>query len=234
MKNNLLLILLLASLLTIGTPDSSAWWGGWGGWSGGGQGDDKDKDNDKDHDKDNDKDKDAHKLVIFGAEPDLADDDMLISGLNFSNNSTFNGIVTLYVPGTGIVELNDTSFTQAPLETPETDKLLVDIPDGLENSPGTFLLTVSKKNPPPPGFQRTKNGKRDHFHVAIGGGGSGIPGPEGPAGPTGADGPEGPEGPEGPQGDSGAQGEQGKLGTQGEQGKLGPQGPQGDTGVQGP
>jgi hypothetical protein len=86
--------------------------------------------------------------VILGAEVDLQAMTVLISGSNLGETEP---LVTLFVPTLGEVELLILDYD------PVNQEILAELPDGIENLPGTFLLTVSR-------------GPRasDIFHVAVG------------------------------------------------------------------
>ena len=167
----------------------------------------------KDDDKDSKK-KDAKHLRILGAEPNLDDGTLLISGINFSKNNQFKGKVKLYIPTQGVCPLDIIAFDPDPdiEKNQPVQELLVTIPvDFIEEFPGTYLLTVIGKKSDHRGSgdgdddddgdnggksdkkdtddNRGNRPKFDIFYVAFGTGGEGggESGPTGPTGPTGAD-----------------------------------------------
>ena len=81
--------------------------------------------------------------VILGAEVNFKNHSLLISGRNFGVTAPFSGIVRLFVPMQGELELNVLAFD------PLTQEILADLPAGIEDTPGTFRLTVSKESDPP-------------------------------------------------------------------------------------
>jgi microcystin-dependent protein len=168
-------------------------------------------------------------LTITGAEPNLDEATLLISGRNFGK--TFNGSVQLFVPGQGAVSLVVTGYHAV------SGELLVELPPEALALPGSYLLKVSNGN----GALDT-----DSFIVTFSGGLVGPVGPVGPAGPEGPEGPAGaqgiagtpgpagpagPEGPEGPAGAQGIAGIPGPAGADGPAGPVGPKGEQGDPGI---
>jgi hypothetical protein len=103
--------------------------------------------------------------------------------------------------------------------------LVLSIPFGLLNNPGTYLVTVSRGPNP-----------EDNSALGVTVGHQGAAGPAGPQGPAGPAGPQGErglvgatgsQGPTGPQGPAGPQGERGLPGATGATGATGPQGPAG-------
>ena len=212
---------------------------------------------DDDDGKDKEK-KNVHQLKILNAEPNLIEGNLLISGKHFGNKR-FKGKVKLFVPTLGICKLDVLDFD--PEVAVEKDQLiqelLVALPEGVTDFPGTYLLIVKR--------QLTKNEKEDkkgnnkslsdvfYLTLGLGGTGDGATGPTGPEGlpglpglpgPDGVDGVTGPTGPTGlsptgPQGPNGLPGFTGSPGfIQGPPGSQGPQGPPGGIGppgtVQGP
>ena len=91
-------------------------------------------------------------VMILGAEVNLKNSTILISGINFGSTAPFSGIVKLFAPMQGEVELNVLAFD------PVTQEILADLPMGIQDSPGTFRLTVNKQSNPP---------DLDHLDVAI-------------------------------------------------------------------
>lgn len=123
-------------------------------------------------------------LVITGALVDFDAGTMEISGRNFGATLPFEGVITLFVPSQGLVELTVLDFDV------DSQQLLVDLPADVSTTPGTFLFTITTG---PASIQF------DAFDVTIGAvGPQGLPGPNGPQGPQGLPGPPGPAGPPGP------------------------------------
>ncbi len=216
-----------------------------------------DDDND---DGDNPGSRQKHHLKILNAEPDLSEGNLLISGKHFGAKK-FKGKVKLFVPTLGICNLDILDF-DPDVEVAKNQliqELLVTLPEGIADFPGTYLLTVkrqlSKKE------KANKKGNKgslsDVFYLTLGIGGTedgatgptgpegapGLPGLPGPDGVTGATGPTGlspigPLGPDGPQGFPGfpglIQGPPGGTGPQGPPGGLGPPGIVGPMGATGP
>ncbi|MDA2937131.1 LamG domain-containing protein [Acidobacteria bacterium AH-259-A15] len=91
-------------------------------------------------------------VVILGAEVNLDNSTILISGFNFGSTAPFSGVVKLFVPMQGELELNVLAFD------PVTQEILAELPVGIEDTPGTFRLTVDKQSDPP---------DLDHFGVTI-------------------------------------------------------------------
>ncbi len=197
-----------------------------------------------------DKKKEKH-LHILGAEPNLNDGTMIISGVHFGGKK-FKGMVKLFVTTQGICELDVVAFDPHPeIEKKQPiQELLVNIPsDILSEFPGSYLLLVSNKRANNRGGnkghsnddeddegddkKKTNQQKFDLFYVAFSstGGGSGEPGSTGPTGPPGFDGPTGPPGPTGP---TGPIGDIGLTGPTGATGPSGLQGPIGNKGLPGP
>ena len=86
-------------------------------------------------------------LQILGAEPNLDDGTMIISGKNFGGNE-FKGVVKLFVTTQGICELTALAFDPDPdVEKDQPiQELLVQIPaDLLTEFPGSYLLLVSNR-----------------------------------------------------------------------------------------
>jgi hypothetical protein len=100
--------------------------------------------------------------------------------------------------------------------------LTVTIPYGLLNTPGTYLLCVSKGT-----------GTDDNSCIGVAVGQQGPKGDTGPAGPTGATGPKGEPGAKGDKGDTGPAGSKGDTGDTGLTGPKGDPGAKGDTGLTG-
>ena len=80
-------------------------------------------------------------LVILGAEPNLVNDTMIISGENLGAGPVFAGTVSLFLPTIGEVDLTVTGFD------PATQEISVELPEGLKDVPGTYLLTVNRGSP---------------------------------------------------------------------------------------
>ena len=161
MKNNKLLLILLTTILVFFIPQLLA-------------GKDKDDGDDGDDNGDNGGKKN---LTITGAEPDFDNDTILITGDYFSKKNTFKGQVLLYFPPeTGSISLNVLNF-----DPTSPQMILADLPDGIEEYPGTYLLLVTQDN------KKNSPNKGDGFDVTIG-----AVGAEGPIGPTGLVGATGP------------------------------------------
>ncbi len=227
MKSKYRLLSLITAILLLSTPSLSH-------AKGGGNDDKKDKGN-------------KH-LRILDAEPNLDDKTVLISGVHFGDNE-FSGRVTLFIPTVGICVLDVLAFDPDPEieKNQPIQELLAALPDVIIDFPGTYLLTVNRKNSHKYDHNRGNHPYFDIFYLSIGGGGSGgtgPTGPEGPTGPAGLTGPTGVPGASGPSGPSGLTGNQGPTGPTGIQGPPGffpgptglpgPQGPLGVTGDAGP
>ena len=165
------------------------------------------------------------RLVIASAEPRLDDSILEIYGRNFGRNA-FEGTVILHLSELNAIELDVADFE---LFENGVDKLVTEVPDGLEQFNGSYLLEIRDGN---------AITRQDVFSLSLGFiGPEGPSGPQGLAGPTGATGPAGPQGPKGDPGDLGPEGPagpQGLVGPTGATGPVGPQGPKGDPGESGP
>jgi hypothetical protein len=165
-------------------------------------------------------------LVVVDAVPDLLDQTLVISGINFG-------------PAPPYVALRGVRLTV--LASSDT-QVIVTLPGFALATPGTYLLEVLRPN------AITKSGKVRNdkagngpgskrfssLDVAIGAiGPKGDTGEQGLQGDVGATGPQGDPGIQGLQGEVGATGPQGDQGIQGLQGEVGATGPQGDPGIQG-
>jgi hypothetical protein len=95
-------------------------------------------------------------------------------------------------------------------------EIIVEIPIGLCDNPGDYLLTVSTGN---------GKGQSDQYDLTLRA--EGLQGPKGDTGDPGSKGETGDPGPKGDTGDSGPKGDTGDPGPQGEQGEQGPVGPAG-------
>ena len=123
---------------------------------------------DNDEDDDGDDNGDDKSLTITGAEPDFEGDTLLITGNNFAKGNNFKGKVLLFFPPeTGSVELNVLNF-----DPTNPQMILADLPDGIEEFSGTYLLLVTKDNSNSPK-------KRDDFDITFTSGGDGTNGPTG-------------------------------------------------------
>ena len=147
-------------------------------------------------------------LVVVDAVPDLLDQTLVISGVNF-------GPASLYVALRGVpLTVLASSDTQ----------IIVTLPGFALATPGTYLLEVLRPN------AITKSGKVRSNNAGNGPGSRRFGsldvaiGALGPKGDTGEQGLQGIQGELGPQGDQGIQGIQGELGPQGDQGIQGIQG----------
>ena len=150
--------------------------------------------------------------VILGAEADLGNGTMIISGDNFENLST----VTFFVPTVGLQDLEVLDF--------DSQEILVALPLGIGNTPGSFFLIVTTLAPGDDDDDDDDGGQAHSsrpFEATIG-----ATGPQGPQGKVGD------PGDQGPQGKQGDQGSQGKEGPQGIQGKLGDPGAPGISGYE--
>jgi len=156
------------------------------------------------------------RLMITSAEPDLSsltNPTLLITGENFSSTAPFTGSVFLYHPTQGQLSLSVLGFDLAK------QQILVDLPFGIENTPGTHRLKVV-------GSTGTQF---DEGAVAIG-----TIGPKGDQGDTGPTGATGEKGDQGAQGLMGLQGLPGVAGPKGTTGTTGPKGATGASGAAGP
>ncbi|NVJ26988.1 collagen-like protein [Myxococcus sp. AM011] len=153
-------------------------------------------------------------LFITSVTVDLEQEQLTISGQNFG--AAEPGVS---LAGFGLTVMSNSATT-----------VVAQLPAPVAALPGSYLLTVTAKDPAATGY--------DRFNVAIGT--VGPAGPKGDAGPPGAPGLDGapgavgPQGPQGAKGDVGAQGVQGKVGAPGLKGDTGAQGPKGDRGFAGP
>ncbi len=162
---------------------------------------------DDDDEKDKNK-KNVPHLKILNAEPNLIESNLLISGKHFGNKK-FKGKVKLFVPTLGICNLDVLDFDPnvAVEKDQKIQELLVGLPDGISDFPGTYLLTVkrqlSKKEKD--NNKGNKGSLSDVFYLTLGIGGTGD-GATGPTGPEGAPGLPGLPGPDGVGGVTGATG----------------------------
>ncbi|MBI4445996.1 MAG: hypothetical protein HY645_08790 [Acidobacteria bacterium] len=110
-------------------------------------------------------------LVIFGAEvnfnpaPNLCGNPrcggiLLISGTNFGSMRPFGGTVELYVPRRGKILLPVLDFD------PVNQQLLAELPENIEGTPGSFMLTVSTGQATTQ-FDATPEPPVDRFHHGI-------------------------------------------------------------------
>ena len=166
--------------------------------------------------------------VIIGAEPDLDNGTMIISGENFKEPST----VILFVPTVGLLELVVLDFDSV------NEEFLVELPLGIEDTPGSLFLSVTTASGDGDDDDDDDDGGQDQqslpFEVAIGASGQGPQGdtgPQGPTGDTGATGADGETGADGATGPDGATGADGATGTEGAAGAAGATGATGPTGV---
>lgn len=145
----------------------------------------------------------SNQLLITSAEVSFepTGNALIIGGHNLAESENFEGSVTLHLPEQQSYLLDVLGFD------PLLQQLAVGLPAGIEEWPGSFLLTVSTG----PGLSQF-----DAFPVTIG-----------------SVGPQGDPGPPGPQGEMGPPGPQGEVGPAGPQGEVGPPGPTGPQGAPG-
>ena len=113
-------------------------------------------------------------LVLTAAEFDFDGGTALISGLNLGETFPFDGTLKLFLPGQGEVILTVLDFD------PSSGEILAELPLGIEDLPGTYLLSASR------GTAAINN---DSFAVTIG-----AVGADGAQGETGAQGLQGVQG----------------------------------------
>ncbi len=163
-------------------------------------------------------------LIITGAEADLVQGNILITGNNFSLDSIFDGEVQLFFPP----EDGATNLTVLSFDPINPQMILATLPVNIEAPPGTYRLLVKRGN-------GSSSEKQDDFDVTFGTAGpQGSIGPTGPQGPSGVDGINGVDGAQGPTGQIGSTGATGQIGPTGETGSQGIQGVIGPTGPSGP
>lgn len=117
-------------------------------------------------------------LLITGAEADLVQGNILITGNNFSLGSTFVGEVQLFFPP----EDGATNLTVLSFDPINPQMILATLPVNIEASPGTYSLIVKRGN-------GNSSEKLDDFDITLGA--------VGPTGPIGSTGPQGPAGTDG-------------------------------------